>query len=100
MRQVESRLAKWYTDCSDGSIPAPPLNPGVARAERHTLRGASGTLRMLLKEQPAHYHLNLPCIRCFFQFVSHSLLVPSDVLPALTAVHKDYLWLVFGLLNL
>lgn len=92
---------KSFLRRSDGSIPAPPFDLCAARAERRSFRDANGTLRTPLKEQPAHYHLNLPCIRTACpEFIPCSLLVPSDVLPALTAVHKEYLRLVFGLLNL
>ena len=66
--------------CADGSVPAPPFDLCVARAERHSFRDATGILRTPQKEQPAHYHLNILCIRAVAtDFVPSSIVVPPDV---------------------
>ena len=84
--------------CLDGSVPAPPFDMCSARAKRRSFRDANGILRTPSKEQACHYHLNLTCIRAVAaDFIPSSLCVPPDILPRLTAVHKEYLWLIFHL---
>ena len=84
--------------CADGSVPAPPFDLCVAHAECHSFRDATGILRTPQKEQPAHYHLNILCIRALAtDFVPSSIIVPPDVLPSLGQVHKELLRLVFGI---
>ena len=84
--------------CADGSVPAPPFDLCAARAERRSFRDATGILRTPQKEQPAHYNLNILCIRVVAaDFVPSSIVVPHDVLPSLGQVHKEFLRLVFGL---
>ena len=55
------------------------------------------TLITSQKEQPAHYHLNLSCIRAVAPtFVPSSLIVPPDIGSKLNVVHKEYLHLIFN----
>ena len=69
---------------SDGSVPASPFDLCVARAERRSFRDSNGILITPQKEQPAHYHFNLNCIRAVAPtFVPSSLVVPPDVGPKL-----------------
>ena len=79
----------------DGSIPQALFDLAVARFERRPYRDKTGELRTPTRDQAAHYHLQRSCI----QTVSPSfvLTVPSDVLPLLTATHKEYLRLIFNL---
>ena len=57
----------------------------------------NGILITPQKEQPTHYHFNLSCIRAVAPtFVSFSLLVPLDVGPKLSVVHKENLNLAFN----
>ena len=82
----------------DGSIPVPPFDLVIARAERKTFRDKSGELVTPRQEQTCHYHLRLDCIRAVEpNFVPMALQVPQDVLPSLTNIHREYLRLVFGL---
>ena len=82
---------------SDGSIPAPPFNLVMARAER-SFRDKFGTLITPQKEQPSHYHLRLDCVRAVEPcFVGLALCIPQDILPLLNNIHREYLRLVFGL---
>ena len=82
---------------SDGSVPALPFDLCAARAERRSSRDASGTLITPQKEQLAHYHLNLSCIRAVAPtFVPSSLIVPPDIGSKLNVVHKEYLYLIFN----
>ena len=84
--------------CADGSVPAPPYDLCLASAERRSFQDATGILRTPQKEQPAHYHLNILCIRAVAtDFVPSSIVVPPDVLPSLGQVHKEFLCLVFGI---
>lgn len=84
---------KSFLGGSDGSVPAPPFDLCIARAERRSYRDATGVLRTPQKEQPAHYHLNLACVRAAPpDFVPASLLVPYNILPTLSTIHRDYLW--------
>ena len=46
---------------TDGSIPAPPFDLVMARAERCTFRDKSGVLVTPLQQQPSHYHIHLDC---------------------------------------
>ena len=48
-------MQKYILRCADGSVPAPPFDLCVARAERRLFRDATGILRTPQKEQPAHY---------------------------------------------
>lgn len=82
----------------DGSVPAPPFDLVIARAERRTFRDKSGVLITPYREQASHYHIRLDCVRNVEpSFVPLSLKVPQDVLPLLTGVHTEYMKLVFGL---
>ena len=80
----------------NGSIPS-PFDLAIARSERRSFRDKFGTLVTPLQEQTCHYHLSLQCVKAVEpHFVPFSLKVPLDV-PGLTAVHKEYLRLVFGI---
>ena len=48
---------------SDGSIPAPPFNLVIARAERRSFRDKSGVIITPYQEQTCHYHIRLGCVR-------------------------------------
>ncbi len=83
---------------SDGSIPAPPFDLVIARAERRTFRDKSGVFITPYQEQTCHYHVRLDCIKSVEpSFIPMALNVPQDVIPLLSAVHIEYLHLVFGL---
>ena len=80
----------------DQSIPSPPFNLVIARAERRQFRDSSGELISPRAEQNVHYHLNIQCVRAVEpMFVPQSLKVPSDIVPLLTTVHQEFLRLVF-----
>ena len=82
----------------NGSIPSPPFDLAIARSERTSFCDKFGTLVTPLQEQTCHYHLSLQCVKAVEpHFVPFSLKVPLDVVPGLTAVHKEYLGLVFGI---
>ena len=82
----------------DHSIPAPPFDIVIARAERRQFRDAGGNLVSPRTEQVVHYHLNFSCVKAVEPtFVPQSLKVPADISPKLTSVHKEYLRLVFQL---
>ena len=86
--------------CADGSVLAPPFDLCVARAEYRSFWDATGILRTPQKEQPAHYHLNISCIRVVAtDFVPSTIVVPPDVLLSLGQVHKEFLRIVFGLVT-
>ena len=87
---------KSFLKCANGSLPAPPFDLCCARAEKRSFRDSNGILRTPNKEQPSHYHINLPCIRAASpSFVPSSIFIPPDVMPKLSAVHKEYFRLVF-----
>ena len=84
---------------SDGSIPVPPFDVAIARAEQKTLRDKSRELVTPRQEQTCHYHFCVDCIKKAVEpnFVPMALQVPYDVLLSLTVIHREYLRLVFGL---
>ena len=83
----------------DGSIPVPPFDMVIARAERKSFRDKNGELVTPRQEQTCHYHFRLDCVRAVEpNFVPMALQVPQDVLPSLTVIHREYLRLVFGLI--
>lgn len=83
---------------ADGSIPAPPFDLIIARAERRSFRDKFGTLVTPQREQVCHYHLRLDCVKAAEPtFVAVALRVPEDVSLQLGVVHKEYLRLVFGI---
>ena len=78
----------------DNSLPKAPFDLAVARFERRPYRDRTGEWRTPTQEQAAHYHLRLACIQAVApEFV---LNIPSDVLPNLTYIHKEYLRMVFN----
>ena len=82
----------------DHSIPAPPFDIVIARAERRQFRDSSGNLISPRTEQVVHYHMNFGCVKAVEpSFVPQSLKIPADISPKLTSVHKEYLRLVFQL---
>ena len=82
----------------DGSIPNPPFDAVIARAERRSFRDKNGVLITPRQEQTCHYHLRLDCVKAVEPtFVPLALQVPGDVLPSLTFIHREYLRLLFGL---
>ena len=90
-----ARVVEVLLRLTDGSIPAPPFNLVMARAERCTFRDKSGILVTPLQQQPSHYHIHLDCARAVEpNFVPH---VPPEFLPKLTIIHHEYLQLRFGL---
>ena len=83
---------------TDGSIPAPPFDLVMARAERRKFRDKIGVLVTPLQQQPNHYHLHLDCARAVEpNFVPLALHVPPDIQLKLSAIHREHLRLVFGL---
>ena len=82
----------------DYSVPMPPFDLVVTCAERQDSRGILVTPR---SEQAVHYHLNIQCVRAVeptLNFVPQSLKIPPDILPKLTAIHREYLRLVYQVL--
>ena len=83
---------------TDGTIPLPPYNLTIARAERRTFRDTSGNLVTPNKESVSHYHCQVECIKAVEPFfVPQALRVPVDVHSRLQAIHRDYLSEQFGL---
>ena len=101
MRFIEGNICmcqgcKSFLKCANGSLPAPPFDLCCARVEKRSFRDSNGILRTPNKEQPSHYHINLLCIRAASpSFVPSSIFIPPDVMPKLSAVHKEYFRLVF-----
>ena len=58
-----ARVVEVLLRLTDGSIPAPPFDLVMARAERCTFRDKSGVLVTPLQQQPSHYHIHLDCAR-------------------------------------
>ena len=56
-----ARVVEVLLHLTDGSIPAPPFDLVLARAERCTFRDKSGVLVTRLQQQPSHYHIHLDC---------------------------------------
>ena len=52
-----TRVVELILRLTDGSIPAPPFDLVMARAERYTFRDKSGVLVTPLKQHPSHYHI-------------------------------------------
>ena len=93
-----ARVVEVLLRLTDGSIPAPPFDLVMARAEWCTFRDKSGVLVTPLQQQPSHYHIHLDCARAVEpNFVPLALYVPPDFLPKLTIIHHEYLQLLFGL---
>ena len=82
----------------DGSIPVPPFDMVIARAEQRSFRDKNGKLVIPHQEQTCCYHFLLNFIRAVEpNFVPMALQVPQDVFPLLTVIHREYLHLVFEL---
>ena len=58
-----ARVVEVLLRLTDGSIPAPPFDLVMARAERCTFRVKSGVLVTPQQQQPSHYHIHLDCAR-------------------------------------
>ena len=70
----------------------------IARFERRSYRDKNGELKTPLREQPAHYRLKIVCIQAAYPFfMPQSLIDPQDIASSLTATHREYLRLMFGL---
>ena len=91
-----ARVVEILLRLTDGSIPAPPFDLVMARAERCTFRDKSGVLVTPLQQQPSHYHIVHEQLSQKF-FIPLALHVPPDFLPKLTIILHEYLQLLFGL---
>ena len=81
----------------NGSVPAPPFDMAIARAERRSFRDKNGELVTPHQEQTCHYHFCLDCVRVVEpNFIPAALQVPKDIVPSLNVIHREYLRLVFG----
>ena len=81
----------------DGGIPQPPFDLAIARFERRSYRDKNGELKTPVRDQAAHYHLNVSCVKAASPcFIPAKLVIPSDILSSLSATHKEYLRLMFG----
>ena len=81
----------------DGCVPKAPFDLAVARFERRSFRDKNGELHTPAREQAVHYHLKPSCIQVVApNFVLSNVLIPADVRPLLTSVHKEYLRLMFS----
>ena len=58
-----ARVVKVILHLTDRSLPAPPFDLVMARAEWYTFRDKSGILVTHLKQHPSHYHIHLDCAR-------------------------------------
>ena len=56
-----TRIVEVLLRLTDGSIPAPPFDLVMARAEQGTFRDKSGILVIPLQQQPSHYYIHLDC---------------------------------------
>ena len=63
-----ARVVEVLLRLTDGSLPAPPFDLVMARAERCTFRDKSGVLVTPLQQQPSHYHIHLDCARAVILF--------------------------------
>ena len=52
-----ARVVEVLLCLTDGSIPAPPFDLVMARAEQCTFRDKSGVLVTPLQQQPSHYRI-------------------------------------------
>ena len=69
----------------DRSVPAPPFDIVVARAEWRSFQDKNGEIVTPRHEQTCHYHIRLNRIRAIEPtFVSMALQVPQDILPSLS----------------
>ena len=77
---------------ADYSVPLPPFDLAISRAERRQFRDNKGNLVTPRSEQAAHYRLSINCVKAVEPaFITQSLLVPHDVRPKLSAVHLHVL---------
>ena len=84
-----ARVVEVLLRLTDGSIPAPPFDLVMARAERCTFCNKSGVLVTPLQQQPSHYRIHLDCARAVEpNFAPLALHVPPDFLPKLTIIHN------------
>ena len=84
--------------CADSSIPEPPHNICIARAEKRPYRDSSGNLVSPTTCRPSHYHVGLTCIQAVEPaFVSHSLKVPTDVQSQMSPDHKNFIGIQMGI---
>ena len=84
--------------CADSTIPEPPHNICIARAEKRPYRDSSGSLITPTTYKPSHYHVALTCIQAVEPgFVPHSLKVPTDVQNQLSPDHNNFIWMQMGI---
>ena len=78
-------------------MPKAPFDLAVARFEHRSFRDKNGELHTPAREQAVHYHLKPSRIQVVApNFVLSNVLIPADVRPLLTSVHKEYLRLMFS----
>jgi hypothetical protein len=83
---------------SDSSIPDPPNDLCIARAEKRPYRDNSGVLVTPSTYKPSHYHAQLACVRAAEpSFMPHTLNIPPDITEQLTREYKYVIWMQLGL---
>ncbi len=83
---------------AESTIPEPPYNICIARAEKRPYRDTSGNLVTPTAYKPSHYHLSLTCIHAVEPtFAPHNLKVPSDVQCQLSPEHKHFIGMQMGI---
>lgn len=84
---------------ASGSIPDPPYNLVIARAEKRPYRDSSGELVVPSSYSNAHYHVAVWCIsQVEPSFIPHTLKVPADIASQLGWDHKNFIYTQLGLM--
>ena len=74
---------------TDNHVPTSPFDMAVAHAENRPFRDTSGNLVTPKRVTVYHYHCRPQCIQAVEPyFILSSLLIPNDIKPKLTPVHK------------
>ena len=75
------------------SLPDPPYDLCVARAEKRPYRDNSGNPVTPTTYKPSHYHLAFTCIQAVEPaFFPNRLQIPNDIQNELTPEHKSFVW--------
>lgn len=67
---------------ADGNIPNAPFDLAIARFERRPYRDKTGELKTPTRDQAAHYHLKVGCVRS-----GSPTFVPAELLFLLILCH-------------
>ena len=84
----------------DGSVPIPPYDLAVARAERLTFHDPSGNLVTPVKESVCHYHSHPMYIHAVQpDYDLTSVHIPENVARKMHALHKEHIGRYFGIFS-